>query len=146
MGRGFSGCATCDWFFFRDQFTCVVGCGDTAIEEATYLSNIASKVYLTRRRDKFTAEPILLDKIMEKVAAGKIVLMLFKTLDEVLGNDGGVTGVKLKDTMSELVEEIPLTRCFISIGHEPNTLIFKGQMEIKHKYTVPKPGCKVLPR
>ena len=98
MGRGVSGCATCDGFFYRDQVTCVIGGGNTAVEEALYLSNIASKVYLVHRRDKFKAEPILVDKLMEKVKAGKIELKLFQTLDEVLGDATGVTGVRLKDT------------------------------------------------
>ena len=100
MGRGVSGCATCDGFFYRDQVTCVIGGGNTAVEEALYLSNIASKVYLVHRRDKFKAEPILVDKLMEKVEAGKIELKLFQTLDEVLGDASGVTGVRLKDTQT----------------------------------------------
>ena len=95
MGRGVSGCATCDGFFYREQVCCVVGGGNTAVEEALYLSNIASKVYLIHRRDKFKAEPILVDKLMDKVAAGKIVLQTFQTLEEVLGDDTGVTGVRL---------------------------------------------------
>ena len=95
MGRGVSGCATCDGFFYRDQEVCVVGGGNTAVEEALYLSNIASKVHLVHRRDKFRAEPILVDKLMDKVAAGKIELQLFQTLDEVLGDATGVTGVRI---------------------------------------------------
>src|ERR1700754_799830 len=101
MGRGVSGCATCDGFFYRDQEVCVVGGGNTAVEEALYLSNIASKVHLIHRRDKFRAEAIMVDKVMEKVAAGKMELHLWSTLDEVLGDDGGVTGVRIRSTQSD---------------------------------------------
>jgi thioredoxin reductase (NADPH) len=140
MGRGVSGCATCDGFFYRDQLCCVVGGGNTAVEEALYLSNIASKVYLVHRRDKFKAEPILVDKVMEKVAAGKIELKLFKTLDEVLGDATGVTGVRLKDTKTGATEDVTLKGCFIAIGHSPNTDIFKGQLEMKDGYIVTRSG------
>ena len=108
MGRGVSGCATCDGFFYRGQVTCVIGGGNTAVEEALYLSNIASKVYLVHRRDKFRAEPILVDKLMEKVAEGKIELKLFKTLDEVLGDASGVTGIRLKDVKTGETEDLTL--------------------------------------
>src|SRR5512133_3321421 len=121
MGRGVSGCATCDGFFYRDQAVCVVGGGNTAVEEALYLSNIASKVYLVHRRDKFRAEPIMIDKLMEKVKSGKIVLKTSNTLDEVLGDASGVTGVRLKDTRSGATEDLLLQGCFIAIGHQPNT-------------------------
>jgi thioredoxin reductase (NADPH) len=144
MGKGVSGCATCDGFFYRDQVTCVIGGGNTAVEEALYLSNIASKVYLVHRRDKFKAEPILVDKLMEKVAAGKIELKLFKTLDEVLGDATGVTGVRLKDTKSGETEELKLQGCFIAIGHQPNTDIFKGQLEMKDGYIVTRSGLQGL--
>jgi thioredoxin reductase (NADPH) len=142
MGRGVSGCATCDGFFYRGQVTCVVGGGNTAVEEALYLSNIASKVYLVHRRDKFKAEPILVDKLMEKVKAGKIELKLFKTLDEVLGDASGVTGVRLKDTKSGETEDLTLQGCFIAIGHQPNTEIFKGQLEMKDGYIITKSGLQ----
>jgi thioredoxin reductase (NADPH) len=140
MGKGVSACATCDGFFYRDQICCVIGGGNTAVEEALYLSNIASKVYLVHRRDKFKAEPILVDKVMEKVAAGKIELKLFKTLDEVLGDATGVTGVRLKDTKTGATEDVTLQGCFIAIGHSPNTDIFKGQLEMKDGYIVTRSG------
>jgi thioredoxin reductase (NADPH) len=142
MGKGVSGCATCDGFFYRGQVTCVVGGGNTAVEEALYLSNIASKVYLVHRRDKFKAEPILVDKLMEKVAAGKIELKLFNTLDEVLGDASGVTGVRLKDAKSGATEDLMLQGCFIAIGHQPNTEIFKGQLEMKDGYILTRAGLQ----
>jgi thioredoxin reductase (NADPH) len=142
MGRGVSGCATCDGFFYRDQVTCVVGGGNTAVEEALYLSNIASKVYLVHRRDKFKAEPILVDKLMDKVAAGKIVLKTFQTLDEVLGDASGVTGIRLKSTKDGSTEDLALQGCFIAIGHAPNTEIFQGQLELENGYIVTKGGLK----
>jgi thioredoxin reductase (NADPH) len=142
MGKGVSGCATCDGFFYRNQVTCVIGGGNTAVEEALYLSNIASKVYLVHRRDKFKAEPILVDKLMEKVKAGKIELKLFKTLDEVLGDATGVTGVRLKDAKTGDTEDLMLQGCFIAIGHQPNTEIFKGQLEMKDGYIITKSGLQ----
>ncbi|MBC5765321.1 thioredoxin-disulfide reductase [Ramlibacter albus] len=140
MGKGVSACATCDGFFYRGQVTCVIGGGNTAVEEALYLSNIASKVYLVHRRDKFRAEPILVDKVMQKVAEGKIELKLFKTLDEVLGDGTGVTGVRLKDTKTGEAEDVKLQGCFIAIGHSPNTEIFQGQLEMKDGYIITKAG------
>ncbi len=140
MGRGVSGCATCDGFFYREQDVCVVGGGNTAVEEALYLSNIASKVYLVHRRDKFKAEAILVDKLHEKVAAGKIVLKTFNTLEQVLGDAGGVTGVRLKSTTDESSEDIALKGCFIAIGHQPNTDIFTGQLDMKGGYIITKTG------
>ena len=140
MGRGVSGCATCDGFFYREQEVCVVGGGNTAVEEALYLSNIASKVYLVHRRDKFKAEAILVDKLHEKVAAGKIVLKTFSTLDEVLGDAGGVTGVRLRSTQDESTQDITLKGCFIAIGHQPNTDIFTGQLNMKGGYIITKTG------
>jgi thioredoxin reductase (NADPH) len=142
MGRGVSGCATCDGFFYREQVCCVVGGGNTAVEEALYLSNIASKVYLIHRRDKFKAEAILIDKVMDKVKSGKIELKLFRTLDEVLGDASGVTGVRLKDTMSGETEDVKLTGCFIAIGHAPNTEIFQGQVAMENGYIVTQSGLK----
>ena len=142
MGKGVSGCATCDGFFYRDQVCCVVGGGNTAVEEALYLSNIASKVYLVHRRDKFKAEPILVDKLMDKVAAGKIVLKTFQTLDEVLGDSTGVTGIRIKSTQDGSTEDVALTGCFIAIGHAPNTEIFQGQLEMENGYIVTRGGLK----
>jgi thioredoxin reductase (NADPH) len=142
MGRGVSGCATCDGFFYRDQTVCVVGGGNTAVEEALYLSNIASKVILVHRRDKFKAEPILIDKMMEKVAAGKIELKTFRTLDEVLGDASGVTGIRVKNVNDGTTEDITLTGCFIAIGHAPNTDIFQGQLEMAGGYIVTQGGLK----
>jgi len=140
MGRGVSGCATCDGFFYRDQDVCVVGGGNTAVEEALYLSNIARKVHLVHRRDKFRAEAILIDKVAEKVKAGKMELHLWQTLDEVLGDASGVTGVRLKSTQDGSTNDLTLKGCFIAIGHQPNTDIFKGQVEMKDGYIVTRSG------
>ena len=142
MGRGVSGCATCDGFFYRNEICCVVGGGNTAVEEALYLSNIAAKVYLVHRRDKFKAEAILIDKLMAKVAAGKIELKTFKTLDEVLGDSTGVTGIRLKDTKTGVTEDVTLKGCFIAIGHAPNTEIFNGQLAMEGGYLVTQTGLK----
>ncbi len=142
MGRGVSGCATCDGFFYKEQVCCVVGGGNTAVEEALYLSNIASKVYLIHRRDKFKAEPILVDKLMDKVAAGKIVLQTFQTLEEVLGDNTGVTGVRLKSTKDGALQDLELKGCFIAIGHAPNTEIFQGQLTLDNGYIVTQGGLK----
>ena len=142
MGRGVSGCATCDGFFYRDQLCCVVGGGNTAVEEALYLSNIASKVYLVHRRDKFKAEPILVDKLMEKVAAGKIELKTFQTLDEVLGDASGVTGIRLRSTVDGSTQDLALQGCFIAIGHSPNTDIFQGKLAMENGYIVTQSGLK----
>ena len=142
MGRGVSGCATCDGFFYRDQVCCVVGGGNTAVEEALYLSNIASKVILVHRRDKFRAEPIMIDKLMEKVAAGKIELKTFSMLNEVLGDASGVTGVRLKNVNTGATEDLKLQGCFIAIGHAPNTDIFQGQIEMAGGYIVTQGGLK----
>jgi len=142
MGRGVSGCATCDGFFYRNQVVCVVGGGNTTVEEALYLSNIASKVHLVHRRDKFKAEAILVDKLMAKVATGKIDLKTFRTLDEVLGDASGVTGVRLKSTRDGSTEDLPLSGCFIAIGHAPNTGIFEGQVAMEGGYIVTQAGLK----
>ena len=142
MGRGVSGCATCDGFFYKEQVCCVVGGGNTAVEEALYLSNIASKVHLIHRRDKFKAEPILVDKLMDKVAAGKIVLQTFQTLEEVLGDDTGVTGVRLKSTKDGSLKDLELKGCFIAIGHAPNTEIFQGHLTLDNGYIVTQSGLK----
>jgi thioredoxin reductase (NADPH) len=140
MGRGVSGCATCDGFFYREQEVCVVGGGNTAVEEALYLSNIASKVHVVHRRDRFRAEPILVDKMMEKVASGRMQLHLWHTLDEVLGDSTGVTGVRLRSTQTGEASELKLQGCFIAIGHQPNTDIFKGQLEMKDGYVITRGG------
>ena len=142
MGRGVSGCATCDGFFYKNQEVCVVGGGNTAVEEALYLSNIASKVTLVHRRDKFKAEAILIDKLHEKVAAGKIELKLHSTLDEVLGDASGVTGVRLKSARDDSTQDLKLSGCFIAIGHQPNTDIFAGQLDMKDGYIITKTGLQ----
>ncbi|MDB5751894.1 MAG: thioredoxin-disulfide reductase [Ramlibacter sp.] len=142
MGRGVSACATCDGFFYREQVTAVVGGGNTAVEEALYLSNIASKVYLIHRRDKFRAEPILIDKVMERVKQGKIELKLFQTVDSVLGDATGVTGVRLKDARTGQTEDLKTQGFFVAIGHQPNTDIFKGQLEMKDGYIITKAGLQ----
>jgi thioredoxin reductase (NADPH) len=140
MGRGVSGCATCDGFFYKAQDVCVVGGGNTAVEEALYLSNIASKVHLIHRRDKFRAEPILVDKLMSRVAEGKMQLHLFQTLDEVLGDASGVTGVRLASARDGAKTELAVKGCFIAIGHQPNTDIFKGQLEMADGYILTRSG------
>ena len=140
MGRGVSGCATCDGFFYRGDVVCVVGGGNTAVEEALYLSNIASKVHLVHRRDKFRAEPIMVDKLMAKVQAGAVELHLWQTLDEVLGDASGVTGVRLRGAQDGATRELAVKGCFIAIGHEPKTAIFKGQLEMKDGYIVTRSG------
>jgi thioredoxin reductase (NADPH) len=140
MGRGVSGCATCDGFFYRDQAVCVVGGGNTAVEEALYLSNIATKVHLIHRRDKFKAEAIMIDKLMDKVKTGKIVLEVHSVLDEVLGDTSGVTGVRLKSTQDGSTRDLAVHGCFIAIGHQPNTGIFEGQLQMKDGYIVTQSG------
>ena len=142
MGKGVSGCATCDGFFYRGQEVCVVGGGNTAVEEALYLANIASKVTLIHRRDTFRAEPILVDKLMDHVAEGKVVLKTFHTLDEVLGDASGVTGVRIRGTLDGSTEEIALQGCFIAIGHKPNTDIFQGQLAMENGYIVTRSGLQ----
>ncbi|MCW5636041.1 MAG: thioredoxin-disulfide reductase [Rubrivivax sp.] len=140
MGKGVSGCATCDGFFYKGEEVCVVGGGNTAVEEALYLANIASKVHLVHRRDKFRAEPIMVDKLMERAAAGRIELHLWHTLDEVLGDASGVTGVRLESAQGGTTKELALKGCFIAIGHQPNTDIFKGQLEMKDGYIITRTG------
>jgi thioredoxin reductase (NADPH) len=130
MGRGVSGCATCDGFFYKNQDVCVVGGGNTAVEEALYLSNIARKVTVIHRRDKFRAEAILIDKLTAKAAEGKVELVWDHTLDEVLGDDSGVTGVRIKSTKTGATRDLALSGCFVAIGHKPNTAIFAGQLEM----------------
>lgn len=139
-GKGVSACATCDGFFYRNQEVAVIGGGNTAVEEALYLSNIASKVTLVHRRDKFKAEAILVDKLMARVAEGKVVLETFQTLDEVLGDDSGVTGMRLKNVHDNTTKDIKLMGVFIAIGHKPNTDIFAGQLEMEGGYIVTQMG------
>ncbi len=139
-GRGVSACATCDGFFYRNQKVAVVGGGNTAVEEALYLSNIASEVHLIHRRDSFRAEKILIKRLMDKVESGNIVLHTDRTLEEVVGDDMGVTGVRIKDTQSDNIEQIDVMGAFIAIGHQPNTSMFEGQLEMKDGYIVVKSG------
>ena len=139
-GRGVSACATCDGFFYRNQKVAVIGGGNTAVEEALYLSNIAAEVHLIHRRDSFRAEKILINRLMDKVENGNIILHTDRTLDEVLGDDMGVTGVRLKHTQSDETEQLDVMGAFIAIGHQPNTEIFKDQLEMKDGYIVVKSG------
>ncbi len=139
-GRGVSGCATCDGFFYRGQKVGVVGGGNTAVEEALYLSNIAEEVTLIHRRDTFRAEKILVDHLMDKVENGNIKLATFEEVDEVLGDQSGVTGVRLKNSQDGSTREIELTGLFIAIGHKPNTDLFQGQLEMDHGYIVTRKG------
>ncbi|ELB2882793.1 thioredoxin-disulfide reductase [Vibrio alginolyticus] len=141
-GRGVSACATCDGFFYRNQKVAVVGGGNTAVEEALYLSNIASEVHLIHRRDSFRAEKILVKRLMDKVESGNIVLHTDRTLDEVLGNDMGVTGVRIKDVNSGATEDIDVMGAFIAIGHQPNTQIFEGQVDMKDGYIIVQSGLE----
>ncbi|EGR2261497.1 thioredoxin-disulfide reductase [Vibrio parahaemolyticus] len=141
-GRGVSACATCDGFFYRNQKVAVVGGGNTAVEEALYLSNIASEVHLIHRRDSFRAEKILINRLMDKVENGNIILHTDRTLDEVLGDDMGVTGVRIKDVNTGTTEDLEVMGAFIAIGHQPNTQIFEGQLEMKDGYIVVKSGLK----
>jgi thioredoxin reductase (NADPH) len=141
-GRGVSACATCDGFFYRNQKVAVVGGGNTAVEEALYLSNIASEVHLIHRRDTFRAEKILVKRLMDKVENGNIVLHTDRTLDEVVGDDMGVTGVRIKDTQSDAIEQIDVMGAFIAIGHQPNTSMFEGQLEMKDGYIIVQSGLE----
>lgn len=143
MGRGVSACATCDGFFYRNQEVAVIGGGNTAVEEALYLAGIASKVTLIHRRDKFRAEPILVDRLMHKVSEGKIVLELNQTLDEVLGDQSGVTSLRLKSAVDGATKELNVHGLFVAIGHKPNTGIFEGQLEMHSGgYLVTKSGLE----
>ncbi|HCE1952037.1 thioredoxin-disulfide reductase [Vibrio parahaemolyticus] len=141
-GRGVSACATCDGFFYRNQKVAVVGGGNTAVEEALYLSNIASEVHLIHRRDSFRAEKILINRLMDKVENGNIILHTDRTLEEVLGDDMGVTGVRIKDVNTGTTEDLEVMGAFIAIGHQPNTQIFEGQLEMKDGYIVVKSGLE----
>ena len=142
QGRGVSACATCDGFFYRNQKVAVVGGGNTAVEEALYLSNIASEVHLIHRRDEFRSEKILLDRLMDKVTNGNIILHTHRTLEEVLGDDMGVTGVRLKNTQDETTEELELAGVFIAIGHQPNTQMFVDQLDMENGYIKVQSGLQ----
>jgi thioredoxin reductase (NADPH) len=140
MGRGVSGCATCDGFFYKEQDVAVIGGGNTAVEEALYLTNIARHVTIVHRRDKFRAEAILVDKLNEKVAAGKATLLWNHVLDEVLGDKSGVTGMRVKDVKTGTTADRQLQGVFIAIGHRPNTEIFAGQLDMKNGYIITQSG------
>ncbi|PSV48485.1 thioredoxin-disulfide reductase [Photobacterium indicum] len=141
-GRGISACATCDGFFYRNQKVAVVGGGNTAVEEALYLSNIASEVHIIHRRDTFRSEKILIKRLMDKVENGNIILHTDRTLEEVLGDDMGVTGVRIKDTQSAATEDLEVMGAFIAIGHQPNTAIFEGQLEMANGYISVQSGTQ----
>jgi thioredoxin reductase (NADPH) len=142
MGKGVSACATCDGFFYRNQEVAVVGGGNTAVEEALYLSNIASKVTVIHRRDKFRAEPILIDRLMAKVGEGKVAIHWNHTLDSVTGDDSGVTGIVIKSTADGSTKPLTLHGLFIAIGHKPNTGIFDGQLEMRNGYIITRSGLE----
>ena len=142
MGKGVSGCATCDGFFYRNQKVAVIGGGNTAVEEALYMANIASEVTLVHRRQQFRAEKILVDKLMEKVSSGKVQLALDSTLDEVLGDDSGVTGMRLRNVVNDERQDITLQGVFIAIGHKPNTDLFTGQLDMRNGYILIKTGTE----
>jgi thioredoxin reductase (NADPH) len=142
MGKGVSACATCDGFFFRDQEVAVVGGGNTAVEEALYLANICSKVYLIHRRDKLRAEKILQDKLFKKASEGKVELIWNHAVDEVLGDDSGVTGVRIRSLVDEKTRELPLQGFFVAIGHTPNTSLFEGQLAMRNGYITIKSGLE----
>ena len=142
MGKGVSACATCDGFFYRGKEVAVVGGGNTAVEEALYLSNIASKVTIIHRRDKFRAEPILIDRLLHKVTEGKIDIKWHHTLEEVVGDESGVTGIKIKSTQDGSVTPITLHGLFIAIGHKPNTGIFEGQLDMHNGYIKTRTGLE----
>ncbi|HXZ93119.1 MAG TPA: thioredoxin-disulfide reductase [Burkholderiales bacterium] len=140
MGRGVSACATCDGFFFKGQDVAVVGGGNTAVEEALYLSNIARRVVLVHRRDKLRAEKIMIDKLLKKTAEGNVAIEWNHVLDEVLGDSRGVTGIRIRDVSSKAAKELKLSGLFIAIGHSPNTAIFAGQLEMENGYIVTQGG------
>jgi thioredoxin reductase (NADPH) len=140
LGRGVSGCATCDGFFFVDRDVCVVGGGNTAVEEALYLANIASKVTLIHRRDKFRAEPILLDRLHKKIEEGKIELKVNCVVERIVGDDAGVTGVEVRDQVRAITELVEAQGCFIAIGHQPNTALFDGQLAMANGYIETRSG------
>jgi thioredoxin reductase (NADPH) len=142
MGKGVSACATCDGFFYKNQKVAVVGGGNTAVEEALYLSNIASEVHVVHRRESFRSEKILVARLMEKAKNGNVILHLNKELDEILGDNMGVTGINIKDTQSSDISKIDVMGVFIAIGHSPNTSIFDGQLEMSNGYIKVKSGLE----
>ncbi len=142
MGKGVSACATCDGFFYRGKEVAVIGGGNTAVEEALYLSNIASKVTIIHRRDKFRAEPILIDRLLHKVTEGKIVIQWHSTLDEVVGDESGVTSINIKSTKDNSITSISVHGLFIAIGHKPNTGIFEGQLDMHNGYLKTRTGLE----
>jgi thioredoxin reductase (NADPH) len=141
-GKGVSACATCDGFFYKNQEIAVVGGGNTAVEEALYLSNIAAKVHVVHRREKFKAENILIDRLMKKVDEGKVEIHWESAVEEVLGDQSGVTGLKIKHAMSGHITDLELTGVFIAIGHSPNTQIFQGQLDLAGDYIQVKSGTR----
>jgi thioredoxin reductase (NADPH) len=141
-GRGVSACATCDGFFFRNQPVAVVGGGNTAVEEALYLSNIASKVTVVHRRDEFRAEQIMIDKLVERSRTGNVEILYDHVLDAVVGDDNGVIGARVKSTKGDATQEVPVQGIFIAIGHTPNTKVFEGQLEMDGGYIVTRTGRK----
>ena len=142
MGKGVSACATCDGFFFRDQDVAVIGGGNTAVEEALYLANIARKVYLVHRRDKLRAEKILQDKLFKRAAEGKVELIWDHTVDEVLGDDSGVTGMRIRSMKDEATRELAVQGFFVAIGHQPNTSLFEGQLAMRNGYITVRSGLE----
>jgi len=141
-GRGVSACATCDGFFYKNQPVAVIGGGNTAVEEALYLSNIASKVTVIHRRDSFRSEKILSNQLLKKAETGNVEILWNHTLDEVLGDDAGVTGIRVKSTETDNTQEFAVQGVFIAIGHQPNTSMFKGQLEMQHDYIILKKGTQ----
>lgn len=141
-GRGVSACATCDGFFYKNQPVAIIGGGNTAVEEALYLSNIASKVTVIHRRDSFRSEKILSNQLLKKAETGNVEILWNHTLDEVLGDDAGVTGIRVKSTETDNTQEIAVQGVFIAIGHQPNTWMFKGQLEMQHDYIILKKGTQ----
>ena len=142
LGKGVSACATCDGFFFRDQDVAVIGGGNTAVEEALYLANIARKVYLVHRRDKLRAEKILQDKLFKRAAEGKVELIWDHTVDEVLGDDSGVTGARIRSMKDESTRELAVQGFFVAIGHQPNTSLFEGQLAMRNGYITVRAGLE----
>ncbi len=140
LGRGVSACATCDGFFFRDQEVAVIGGGNTAVEEALYLSNIASQVHVIHRRDELRAEKILQDRLFKLADAKKVIMHWFHVLDEVLGNDSGVTGIRIRNTKADTTRDLPLSGVFIAIGHTPNTTLFTDKLDMRDGYLITNSG------